>query len=123
MGARVPRPPLIFRVNWFRTGPDGRYLWPGYAENFRVLRWIVDRCAGRGAARETPAGLIPGPGALALDGLDLPSGTIEGLLDVDRAGWRDEAGAIAKHFDRFGKGLPTELWQEHAALVGRLGGR
>ena len=119
--ARDPsRLPQIFWVNWFRRGDDGRFLWPGFGENCRVLRWIVERVEGRGDAVETPLGLTPPDGALDLSGLQVPPADMDELLSVDRDAWRHEVDLIREHFDSFGKHLPGELWQELAALERRL---
>jgi len=109
MGKVLSRPPAIFHVNWFRTGPDGRFLWPGFGENLRVLLWMVDRVKGRAGAVETPVGLIPAPGALNLDGLALSPADLETLLHVDRDEWAAEVPEIRAFFDRFGDRLPAEL--------------
>jgi phosphoenolpyruvate carboxykinase (GTP) len=121
MGSRSQHLPKIFNVNWFRTGADGKFLWPGFGENLRVLKWITDRVTGRGDASETPIGFVPTPSALDLEGLDLSRATVEELLSVDRAAWRDEADGIATFFQQFGDRLPPELWEEHRQLLGRLG--
>src|SRR5439155_14837145 len=84
------RLPKIFQVNWFRKGKDGRFLWPGYGENLRVLKWIMGRVNGESEAVETPLGYVPAPGSLDLNGLVLSRGAIEGLLYVDREGWIQE---------------------------------
>jgi phosphoenolpyruvate carboxykinase (GTP) len=83
MGKRIPHPPKIFHVNWFRRGADGKFLWPGYGENVRVLKWILERVEGRGAAEETPVGLVPTRNALTLDGLQISPETMEELLSVN----------------------------------------
>jgi phosphoenolpyruvate carboxykinase (GTP) len=113
--------PRIYYVNWFRKGADGRFLWPGFGENSRVLKWIVDRLDGRGQGTETPIGTVPTPDALDLDGLEIDAGDLAELLAVDPDVWRREAGLIPAHFRRFGDHLPRALWEEHKALVSRLG--
>jgi phosphoenolpyruvate carboxykinase (GTP) len=113
--------PKIYYVNWFRKGADGHFLWPGFGENSRVLKWIVDRIEGRAEGVETPIGVVPAAGALDLDGLDLPAADLDELLTVDQAAWRREAELIPGHFDRFGAQLPAALWDEHRDLVARLG--
>ena len=119
--ARDPsRLPQIFWVNWFRRGDDGRFLWPGFGDNCRVLRWIVERVEGRAEAVETPLGFSPPAGALDLSGLQVPPEDMDELLSVDREAWRHEVDLIREHFDSFGKHLPGELWQELAALERRL---
>jgi len=120
VGERLKRPPAIFHVNWFRTGPDGRFVWPGFGQNLRVLLWMIDRAKGRGAAEETPIGLVPAPSALNWDGLDLSRAQRESLLRVDRAEWVAEVPEIRAFFDRFSDRLPRELDRSLAALNGQL---
>ena len=120
MGRSLSRPPVIFHVNWFRTGPDGRFVWPGFGENLRVLLWMIDRVEGRGAAVETPAGLVPTPEALNLDGLALSRTAVQSLLRVDRDEWAAEVPEIRDFFDRFGDRLPAELVRSLDALSREL---
>jgi phosphoenolpyruvate carboxykinase (GTP) len=120
MGRRLSKPPKIFHVNWFRKGDDGKFMWPGYGENVRVLKWMLERIEGRGAAVETPIGNVPAPGALDLKGLDISDETMQKLLDVDAGVWADEHEAIGKFFEKFGSRLPEELRQEHERLGQRL---
>ncbi|HRO50671.1 MAG TPA: phosphoenolpyruvate carboxykinase (GTP) [Hyphomicrobium sp.] len=112
--------PKIFYVNWFRKGADGKFLWPGYAENSRVLKWIFERCDGAGNAVETPIGRLPAEGALDLDGLDVPEGAMAELLKIDVEGWKAELPSIREHFATFGDKLPAGLREELAALEQRL---
>ena len=112
--------PQIFWVNWFRRGDDRRFLWPGFGENCRVLRWIVERTEGGGEAVETPLGFTPSAGALDLSGLSVPPEDMVELLAVDREAWRHELELIREHFAGFGEHLPGELWEELAALEKRL---
>jgi phosphoenolpyruvate carboxykinase (GTP) len=121
MGARSSKMPRIFHVNWFRTDANGRFLWPGFGENLRVLKWIIERVNGGGEAEETPIGYVPTPDALDLDGLALSKETLRELLRVDPHDWRREAEAIAEFFYQFGDRLPEELWHEHRRLLRRLG--
>ncbi|MHB8755975.1 MAG: phosphoenolpyruvate carboxykinase (GTP) [Candidatus Acidiferrales bacterium] len=120
MGKRIAHPPRIFHVNWFRKGDDGKFLWPGYGENVRVLKWMLDRIEGRAKATETPIGLVPAPGSLTLDGLNTSADTMAKLLHVDTSIWADEHDAIGKFFEKFGKRLPEELHQEQEKLGQRL---
>jgi phosphoenolpyruvate carboxykinase (GTP) len=119
-GADSAKLPRIYMVNWFRRGADGSFLWPGYGENSRVLAWIFDRCEGTAAAIDTPIGRVPAPGALPLDGLDLPVDALDQLLSVDVDAWRGEAPLIEEHFAVFGDRLPDALSDELDALEKRL---
>jgi phosphoenolpyruvate carboxykinase (GTP) len=115
--------PKIFYVNWFRRGDDGRFLWPGFGENSRVLKWIVERLEGRGAAVETPIGRVPAPDAIDLSGLDVSRADIEAVLRVDPAEWKAEIPQVTEWFEKFGDKLPGVLWAELDALKARLGAR
>jgi phosphoenolpyruvate carboxykinase (GTP) len=120
MGTQSDEAPSIFHVNWFRTGPDGAFLWPGFGENLRVLRWILDRCRGEADAVRTPIGYLPTPESLDLDGLDLPRPALDAALRVDRDEWAAELRDMETFFRRFGDRLPPELWDEHRRLGFRL---
>lgn len=120
MGKKIPRPPKIFQVNWFRTNDQGKFLWPGFGENLRVLNWIIDRCEGGGGAVETPIGYLPAADALNLEGLDLPAGTMEALLRVDREVWKKELMDQISFFEKIGDKLPQEIMDEHKAVWDRL---
>jgi phosphoenolpyruvate carboxykinase (GTP) len=109
VGRALPRPPAIFHVNWFRAGPDGRFLWPGFGENLRVLLWMIDRVKGKAAAVDTPVGLVPTPDALNLEGLKVGRPELERLLGVNRDEWAAEVPEMRAFFERFGKRLPGEL--------------
>ncbi len=122
MAKRVAHPPQIFQVNWFATGDDGKFLWPGFGENFRVLLWIVERCNGGGGAVETPVGFVPVPDALDVRGLNLAPDTMKTLLSVDKAMWRAELEDQKKFLDQFGGRLPRELREEEETLRRRLHG-
>jgi len=119
-GGDTAKMPKIFYVNWFRRGDDGRFLWPGFGENSRVLKWIVERIEGTGEAVDSPVGRVPAPGALDLDGLDASTDDIEAALRVDAAEWRAEIPQVAEWFERFGDKLPGVLWAELDALKARL---
>ena len=112
--------PRLFSVNWFRTGSDGRYLWPGFGENSRVLAWVMERVAGRAAATDTPVGLVPAPGALDTAGLGVAPGAVSELLRVDRDGWLAEVASIEEHYAALGERVPFELVDELRALARRL---
>jgi len=114
--------PRIFQVNWFRMDKEGRYLWPGYGENVRVLKWIVDRVRGQAeAAQDSPIGTLPADGAVDLTGLSLDAEASQQLLHVDRSEWVEESERHRKFLEQFGSRMPQALWQEHAALRTRLG--
>jgi phosphoenolpyruvate carboxykinase (GTP) len=112
MGQRMAKPPKIFHVNWFRADEKGRFLWPGYGENLRVIEWILDRCRGEAAAVKTPIGYVPTPESLDLTGLNIPQESLAKLLTVDPADWNQEAEEIAGFFETFGERLPPVLWQQ-----------
>ncbi len=118
----VTKLPRVFYVNWFRKSADGRWLWPGYGENSRVLKWIIERIEGVAPARETPIGRVPTDGSLDLSGLDTPAEDIAAALDVDAEEWRAEIPQITEWFSRFGDKLPAVLWTELDGLKARLGG-
>jgi phosphoenolpyruvate carboxykinase (GTP) len=101
--------PAVFFVNWFRRDMDGRYLWPGFGENSRVLKWVFERVDGDAAAVETPIGLLPTPDGLDTSGLDIEPADLEALLAVDVAGWRDAIPQIREHYARFGDDIPAAL--------------
>ncbi|MDX2525842.1 phosphoenolpyruvate carboxykinase (GTP) [Streptomyces europaeiscabiei] len=113
--------PKIYYVNWFRKNDEGKFVWPGFGENSRVLKWIVDRLDGRAEGVETPIGILPTPQALDTEGLDLSSSDLDFLLTVDKEVWREEAALVPEHLNTFGDHTPKELWDEYRALVSRLG--
>ncbi|MCX5526221.1 phosphoenolpyruvate carboxykinase (GTP) [Streptomyces bobili] len=113
--------PKIYYVNWFRKDDEGKFVWPGFGENSRVLKWIVERLEGRAEGVETPIGVLPAPGALDTEGLDLAEKDLDFLLTVDKEIWREEASLIPEHLNTFGDHTPKELWDEYRALVERLG--
>ena len=112
--------PKIFYVNWFRKGDDGSFLWPGFGENSRVLKWVFERCDDKAAATETPIGLLPAEGALDVSGLDVSPQVMKQLLSVDVEGWKQELPLIREHFAKFGDKLPEGLKKELEALENRL---
>ncbi|MER6913704.1 phosphoenolpyruvate carboxykinase (GTP) [Streptomyces sp. NPDC000594] len=113
--------PKIYYVNWFRKDDAGRFVWPGFGENSRVLKWIVERLEGTAEGVETPIGVLPTAGALDTEGLDLTAEELEFLLTVDTEVWREEAALVPEHLNTFGDHTPKELWDEYRALVARLG--
>jgi phosphoenolpyruvate carboxykinase (GTP) len=120
-GADAAKLPKIYYVNWFRKSADGKFLWPGFAENSRVLKWIIERIEGSAAAVDTPIGRIPAPGALDVDGLDMDSAELDAAMAVDTEEWKAEVPGIVEWFEKFGDKLPSTLWNELDALKARLG--
>lgn len=120
MEKKLKKPPLIFRVNWFRRDENGKFLWPGYGENIRVLKWILERVRGKGAATETPIGFLPAPSALDLHDLDVSSETMKSLTAVDREGWLKGVEDIYGFFNQFGDRIPEKLLEQAALLKTRL---
>ena len=120
MGKKIPKPPKIFHVNWFRKGPDGKFLWPGYGENVRVLKWILERVEGRGAAQETPIGYVPAKNGLTLDGLKISGDALNELLRVNPADWEAEMEDSKQFLAKFGSRLPQEIREEHGKLARRF---
>ena len=120
MGPKLKNLPKIFHVNWFRRDANGEFMWPGYGENVRVLKWMLDRIEGRAAATETPIGSVPTPASLTLDGLSISRDTLDDLLRVDPSDWIAEDEAVGKFFEKFGDRLPAAICQEQKALAARL---
>ncbi|MFN7270741.1 MAG: phosphoenolpyruvate carboxykinase domain-containing protein, partial [Gammaproteobacteria bacterium] len=121
MGAKLKHPPKIYHVNWFRRDADGKFLWPGFGDNLRVLDWVLRRCAGEAGARETAIGNLPSAADLNLTGLDIPKAALDELLSVDTDAWRAEAVELGKDLDTYGSRTPDALRAELAALRQRLG--
>lgn len=117
LGEKAPR---IFYVNWFRKSEDGKFLWPGFSENSRVLKWMCERIDGKARATKSPIGWMPADGALDLTGLDLPGDTMRELMNVDINEWRNEIPDIEKHFAQFGSRLPGRLKKQLEELAKRL---
>ncbi|GAB3484014.1 phosphoenolpyruvate carboxykinase (GTP) [Nocardiopsis coralliicola] len=113
--------PRIFYVNWFRKDGQGRIVWPGFGENSRVIKWIIDRLDGRAEAVATPIGNVPTAASLNTDGLGLTDEELEFVLSVDRDVWKQEAALVPEFFEGFGDHLPAELWDEYNKLITRLG--
>ncbi|MFF2521793.1 phosphoenolpyruvate carboxykinase (GTP) [Streptomyces liangshanensis] len=112
--------PRIYYVNWFRKDDDGHFVWPGFGENSRVLKWIVERLEGTAEGVETPIGILPTRASLDTEGLELSSSQLDFLLSVDKDVWRDEASLIPAHLNTFGDHTPKALWDEYDALINRL---
>ncbi len=118
--ARSDRLPRIFHVNWFRRDAEGRFLWPGFGENLRVLRWIIDRCENRAAAVETAIGLLPAPGSLDTANLDVSSAVLGELMSIDTGQWKAEMASVGEYFDAFGERLPSALKEEQLRVTRAL---
>ena len=120
MGAKISNLPKIFHVNWFRTDNQGNFLWPGFRENLRVIKWILERIEGKIGAAETPIGYVPKKEDLYLDGINVKSSHLEELLSVDKQSWLEEAKSQEEFFRKFGSSLPEEILEEHSKLKKRL---
>ena len=120
VGAGLANPPKVFRVNWFRTSEAGRFLWPGFGDNLRVLKWILDRCAGRGNAVETVIGAVPTPDAIDRTGLSVPDADMVALLRVDPAEWVEAVAGQEELMRLFGSRMPADLHREHEELARRI---
>tara|TARA_B100001245_G_scaffold50928_1_gene33748 strand:- start:7378 stop:9168 length:1791 start_codon:yes stop_codon:yes gene_type:complete len=118
-GAKLPK---LFYVNWFRKDQDGRFIWPGFGDNARVLKWVLDRIAGTTEAVETPIGMVPKTEDLDVDGLDLTTDALESLLTVDVIEWQNELTLIEEHYESIGERLPNEMRLQLARLADRLAG-
>jgi phosphoenolpyruvate carboxykinase (GTP) len=118
---KLKQPPLIFHVNWFKQGPDGKFLWPGFGDNLRVLKWMIDRCRNAIPAISTPLGYMPRPEDLDLTGLDIPPANVEQLLAINPEEWRQEMQAREQFMETLGPTMPSGILREHLALAKRLG--
>jgi len=116
IGKKLTHPPRIFSVNWFRVDDSGEFIWPGFGENIRVLKWIVDRVNNRVDAKETPLGLIPYLKDLELKGLNIPKNKVEKLFEVNPSQWQHELQGVEQFLNQFGQRMPSEIWQEYKAL-------
>jgi phosphoenolpyruvate carboxykinase (GTP) len=119
-GADAAKLPRLYWVNWFRKGPEGKFLWPGYGENSRVIRWIVERLDGTAPANETPIGNVPTPDSLDTRGLGISPEVLAQLVSVDATAWREELPLYEQHFAFIGERLPAELRDELRDLEKRL---
>ena len=123
MGKKIPNPPKIFHVNWFRTDDEGHFIWPGFGDNMRVLLWILDRCAGKADAVESPIGYLPKAEDINIEGLESEGITLDvvkGLLSVDKQLWKEDAAGVREFYDKVGSHVPAELEAQLAALNERL---
>lgn len=120
MGKKIPNPPKIFHVNWFRLDDDGHFMWPGFGDNLRVLNWILDRCEDKVGAVETSIGYLPKPVDLNIEGLDIDQDTLKELLSVDKSVWKEEVKSQREFFDSIGERVPKEIYDELNRLEERL---
>src|SRR3984893_16515673 len=120
VGSKLTRPPGIYHVNWFRRDADGKFLWPGYGENLRVLEWVLNRCAGDVGATETPIGRLPRAADLNTKGLNVSADALRALLSVDPSLWKKEMSEIRTYLEQYGNRLPAEMIQELEGTESRL---
>jgi phosphoenolpyruvate carboxykinase (GTP) len=120
MAKRASNPPKIFRVNWFQRNDQGKFIWPGFGENLRVLRWVIERCKNSGAAEETPIGYVPKVSALNGSGSKVSQSDLQQLVAIDREGWKSNLKSQGEYFDTYGDHLPAGIKEEHKALANRL---
>jgi len=121
VGKRLKHPPKIYSVNWFRTDDDGKFIWPGFGDNIRVIKWVLDRANGRVGAKETPIGLVPNVADLDLSGLKIAKEKMAKLFEVDRDGWQTELQDIDEFLGQFGDHLPAEIRSLRDDLAKKLG--
>jgi phosphoenolpyruvate carboxykinase (GTP) len=121
IGKKLKKPPKIFHANWFRQDKSGKYLWPGYGENLRILEWILQRCREEVGARRTPIGYVPHPGDVDMTGLNINKGRISQLHSIDKKEWKQELESQAEFLKIFEGELPAEIDKEYAALKKRFG--
>ena len=120
VGKKLKHPPAIFRTNWFRTNDAGKFLWPGFGDNLRVLKWVLERAEGKGASKETPIGAIPAKGAIDLQGTDVSPEAIDKLLAVDAADWSEAVHSQDEFFASFNERLPAGIRDEHTRLANAI---
>jgi Phosphoenolpyruvate carboxykinase (GTP) len=120
LGKKMAKPPRIFHVNWFRTNSKGKFIWPGFGENLRILEWIISRCNNRVKARETPIGFIPYLEDIDMTGLYVHKKNLEKLFNIDKKQWQKELEQQKEFFSIFSGELPDEIAQEYRALKKRL---
>jgi phosphoenolpyruvate carboxykinase (GTP) len=120
IGPRLKNPPLIFHVNWFRKGSDGKFIWPGFGENMRVLKWIIGRCDGHAGGAETEIGTIPGPEDFDLAEIDITRETMRELFSIKADEWKKELEGQSEFFTALGKDMPQELIAQRDKLAAKF---
>ncbi|MEO0577184.1 MAG: phosphoenolpyruvate carboxykinase domain-containing protein, partial [Pseudomonadota bacterium] len=120
VGSALTNTPRVFHVNWFRQDGDGRFLWPGFGENLRVLRWMIDRCEGRVGAQQSPIGLLPHASDIDVADLDIQDDSMAALMSIDPSDWLTEMEAISSYLDSYGQRLPQPLRDECDRVLGEL---
>jgi phosphoenolpyruvate carboxykinase (GTP) len=120
VGKKLKNPPRIFRVNWFRTDEKGKFIWPGFGDNLRVLQWVLDRCAGKGKAIETPVGFVPAPDGIDRSGLNVSEGVMTDLLTVDPTEWVEAIEGQEDFMKSYGSRMPRPMWDQHNELAKRI---
>ena len=123
VGRALKHPPKIFRVNWFRTNDQGKFIWPGFGDNLRVLQWVLERCEGRGEAVDTPIGYTPTLDGIDRDGLNISDNQMKGLLRVDPAEWVEAVAGQDDFLKSYGRRMHKAIWEEHEALARRIDDR
>ena len=118
----MTQPPKVFRVNWFRTDERGKFLWPGFGENLRVIKWIFERCDGVGKGKETPIGIVPTPDAIDQTGLKISNEAMETLVAVEPGDWAEASADQATFFKSLGPRVPREMFEEQQRLAERSAG-
>ena len=121
VGKKLKHPPKIYSINWFRTDENGKFIWPGFGDNIRVLKWIIDRIDGKVGAKETPIGIIPELKDFDFSGLPIPQDKIQQLFSVNPSEWTEELREIEKYLQQFGSHMPEAIWQEYRSLADKLG--
>ena len=121
VGAKLTKAPRIFHVNWFRRNAEGKFLWPGFGENLRVLDWVLRRCTGHAGAVDTPIGNLPHTSDLNLQGLDISAEALKQLLAVERGLWKKEVAEVGKYLEQYGSRLPAEMVAQLKETERRLG--
>jgi phosphoenolpyruvate carboxykinase (GTP) len=120
VGKKLKSPPRIFRVNWFRTDDKGKFIWPGFGDNLRVLQWILDRCEGKGKAIDTPIGFVPAPDGINRSGLNVSEGVMTGLLNIDPVEWIEAIEGQEAFMKSYGSRMPKAMWDQHNELAKRI---